>query len=397
MGKIKKKIKHFSNYEFEYLESYLEDMARQGQICTSVGYVFLTFEEGEPREIKYRMVPDTGALPDEEKSAYEAKGWKFIGCRFYPMLMSEDPNVEELFDSAESYKRRANNFMLDAGIAGGSWFIIISAMIFMNVKSIYQFGYLHTIEGENMASWFIYNVALAICVIIFFWSAIRALAQRRRIKNLKEVRRNVRYGKRLKINKIADFMAVVALAAAILFTFLLAGQEIEYIDNNSAHPVSMMSIDPEGCKLIQSKLKEAEGIGSEDEPIDDAEYVRESYKNNLFSVVHYEGASLYDSNAEADDEGNISPEVAYYAHYYVAKNAEKAEQYLKEEIKYDLGHKNMKAIEKKGYGADYVGYSKGKDGYTNLYVRKGNVLEIVNYIGDKNLEKSIKQFVDDVK
>lgn len=52
MGKIKKKINHFSNYEFEYLESYLEDMARQGQICTSVGYVFLTFEEGEPQEIK---------------------------------------------------------------------------------------------------------------------------------------------------------------------------------------------------------------------------------------------------------------------------------------------------------------------------------------------------------
>ena len=396
MGKIKKKINHFSNYEFEYLESYLEDMARQGQICTSVGYVFLTFEEGEPREIKYRMVPDTGLITDEEKSSYEDKGWKFIGSRFYPMLMKEDPKEEELFADAESYKRRANNFLFDAGFGGMALIFIVIGLLIPYIVTISKFGYLHAMEGECMAFRVMSKVSIAVCGIIFSWSAVKALAQWRRIKILKEVRRSVPYGKRLKINKITGVMVMLALAIAVC-TLFLPTEEIEYKENNSAHPVSMMSIDPEGCKLIQSKVKEAERSGSEDEPIDDAEYVRESYKNNLFSVVHYEGASLYDANAEADDEGNISPEVAYYAHYYVAKNAEKAEQYLKEEIKYDLGHKNLKAIEKKGYEADYVGYCKGKDGYTNLYVRKGNVLEIVNYIGDKDLEKSTKQFVDDVK
>ena len=79
MGKTIKRPNPFARYEFEYLESYLEEKARQGQILKKAGRWVLTFEEDEPREIKYRMIPETGIVDKEELESFEERGWKVVG------------------------------------------------------------------------------------------------------------------------------------------------------------------------------------------------------------------------------------------------------------------------------------------------------------------------------
>ena len=118
MGKIIRRWNPFWYYEFEYLESYLEDKAREGLILKKAGRFILTFEEEEPREMKFRMVPDIGVIGNDEKEFYEESGWRYVGNDRTPLL-ANDAEAEELFTDGESFKSRAKDFQ-----SNNRWLII---------------------------------------------------------------------------------------------------------------------------------------------------------------------------------------------------------------------------------------------------------------------------------
>lgn len=72
MGKDKTKYIPFGVYDYEYLEEWLEDWTRKGWILKSMFSCFATFEETEPCELRYRIVPNAAfQAEDEEISFYE--------------------------------------------------------------------------------------------------------------------------------------------------------------------------------------------------------------------------------------------------------------------------------------------------------------------------------------
>ena len=54
MNREKTKYTPFGVYEYEYMEAWLEDLARKGWILKSMFSCFATFEETEPRELRFR-------------------------------------------------------------------------------------------------------------------------------------------------------------------------------------------------------------------------------------------------------------------------------------------------------------------------------------------------------
>lgn len=78
MGRDKTKYIPFGVYEYEYMEAWLEDLARRGWILKSMYACFATFEESEPKKLRYRIVPNAAfKAEDEEISFYEENGCHF--------------------------------------------------------------------------------------------------------------------------------------------------------------------------------------------------------------------------------------------------------------------------------------------------------------------------------
>ena len=128
-------------------------------------------------------------------------------------------------------------------------------------------------------------------------------------------------------------------------------------------------------------------------------YIREGYRQQL------------NLDRFTDEEGDIVTEGRYYAEYLILRNEENAEEYLGEEIAYDLYEKVEdrsveKALEKVQLdysGLEYAGYYSEKnpmsaDGFDSqhLYLRKGKVIYIVNYTGSIDLRDKLGIYADDM-
>lgn len=119
MGRDKTKYIPFGVYEYEYMEAWLEDLARRGWILKSMYACFATFEESEPKKLRYRIVPNAAfKAEDEEISFYEENGWHFADCsRGLNVFYCEDPQIPELFTDTKSFSKRTRGYAIAAGIA----------------------------------------------------------------------------------------------------------------------------------------------------------------------------------------------------------------------------------------------------------------------------------------
>ena len=386
MGKIIRRWNPFWYYEFEYLESYLEDKAREGLILKKAGRFILTFEEEEPREMKFRMVPDIGVIGNDEKEFYEESGWRYVGNDRTPLL-ANDAEAEELFTDGESFKSRAKDFQ-----SNNRWLIILSvfwiAYIVHRIYSDYRDpGLMHTIEDGNIGLW-VYMCIVMIWLLVFeTFRIITTSSVVKRIKRCEKLRRNIprsEYGRRALINKFFNVLAALILVSSV---FVLAGvfdEDIEISDNRTNHPVSMQTFDPKG--YVEVKKAAATERGEED----DAGYQRATWTNNVFEGV-------WDDHGWSYNNDNDKYDVYYYACIYKARSEGRAERYLKEEIYTTTGGKSPEDIEIKGYGIDYVGYGKDEDGDPSLFLRDGSKLETVTCKGEVDLKSKITLFIEDIE
>ena len=88
-------------YDAAGTESWLADMARRGLHLKKFRPLFCTFEQGEPREVRYRLEPHRRVLDDDLPQRmlelYEEFGWEFVGETNRTLLIfrTEDPNAPE--------------------------------------------------------------------------------------------------------------------------------------------------------------------------------------------------------------------------------------------------------------------------------------------------------------
>lgn len=118
-------------YDAAGTESWLADMARRGLHLKKFRPLFCTFEQGEPREVRYRLEPHRRVLDDDLPQRmlelYEEFGWEFVGETNRTLLIfrTEDPNAPEPHSDPELqakgwkqlYRGYRNTFLSDLLLA----------------------------------------------------------------------------------------------------------------------------------------------------------------------------------------------------------------------------------------------------------------------------------------
>lgn len=92
-------------------ESWFTDMAANGLHLKKVGYRFVKFEKGEPKNIRYRIDVNEDRLTDEQEELYKEYGWEFITAygKFSVFSSPEELGAPELHTDAveQSYTLEA--------------------------------------------------------------------------------------------------------------------------------------------------------------------------------------------------------------------------------------------------------------------------------------------------
>lgn len=408
MEKIIKRPNSFANYEFEYLESYLEEKARQGLVLKKAGRWILIFEKTQPCEMKYRILPGSASITEEEMESLEAKGWKLVSEENMMLLANEDKNADELLSEGAVIKELIKKYQRETRIkiiGTVSW---ISIFIAIAVKGLAYCGVLHSIEMDGLSGLLPYILILSVCLIDI---AVYCIKLRKILKRLKKGTIHsssvdgVKRAKRNVLNGIVLLVAAIFLIGNIVYMSIDSDVPMrtikEEIDNTKgqikskeiSHPVSLKIFDPGSYNELQNKLALVEkdlNIAKDEDTgeIRPPSFLRDDETSFLFRAKKYEEADS--ESVRSDNKGSF-----YCATYYYAKTEWIAKKYLEEEIKNHVD-KTSEKIAFDLLWADYAGYSRDKWGYDNLFIRKGKKAEYVTYRGSKNLKKNADLFLEDL-
>lgn len=392
---MEKKTKYvpFGVCDYEYMESWLEDMAAKGFRLVSMSLCFATFEKTEAQNLRYRIIPQpAGKTGDEETAFYEAYGWDFVAAsRGLSVFCSSDPDAEELFTDYRSYSQRTRSFMIWC-IIGVAAFAYLGWSNFDNYRELMTEcgGILHLINEVGLIYFISFCMIgiLAICLSITITVRYGMLAAR--------LKRGIHRTKlpfhiRCRMNKVvaaAVCICVAALPAGELSGHVFLGKTA-YPGLSDNHPVSLEKLDGAFYSKVNTALEDEEWP-------EDIGCWAEQYSNGLFSVVKEAYASI-----EPVDSGTLTETDEYryfYAIYYEARNERIAKEFMEEELQQNRDHEGARIKE---FSGEYNGIDKGyfiidEDGYQRLLVRSGNRMETVTYYGETDIETRAEGVIGDV-
>ena len=410
MGRDKTKYIPFGVYEYEYMEAWLEDLARKGWILKSMYACFATFEESEPKELRYRIVPNAAfKAEDEEIAFYEENGWHFADCsRGLNVFYCEDPQIPELFTDTRSFSKRARNFAIGSGAA----VLAFAYLLWRNVSNgweIFDEGILHQIHEMGALTFLSLSVLIILAVFVSIWCMIKYARHAKRIAFGQKIEKRDAFHWLAAVNKAWMSVALACVAGMIIGWAMTA---ISYNDvpevQNKNHPASLEQVDPEFSSAIDTVLTmQAEGHWP-----DSYDYWVTPKKTVLFSeykevYAEFSDSDISDTGAlqiHNDPEGTpiLSEEHYYWGMYAKARSEKIAARYLEENKrsinKDDLVEKfgsDEKSISAEGF--DTVDYLHTYDiGYQYLFLRKGKEIEYICYLGPENLEDHIEEIIGDL-
>lgn len=375
----------FNEPEFEYMESYLEDMARKGLLLDNFGIVNAYFNEGEPCNRRYRIVPKIlKSLKTDEISLYEEFGWHFVckkGGTGLNILYTDDPNAPELFTDMVSFRSYAKKYAITG-------FISILLMLFYLINPFNTFteifqesGILHTIDEMGVFIIAVMMLTLLLLVAVVEAFVITQFSVAFRILTAKTMRRSIEYKGRLKFHKVT-FIATISLAVILIMSGAFIASESADYDAEKAyagnHPASYEIVDPEGWSTVEKA------------------FVNNEWPEDVHFDVFTKTGILFDKKVEIYTD--LNEDTYMRAVYRVARTERIAEMWLNEEILYDTNNKlqpEQVALDTPD-GLDYLGYTVDEWDGQKIYMRKGNVLELIYYYGDKDVLQFTDEFVADL-
>ncbi|MBR0455360.1 MAG: DUF2812 domain-containing protein [Firmicutes bacterium] len=410
MGRDKTKYIPFGVYEYEYMEAWLEDLARKGWILKSMYACFATFEESEPKELRYRIVPNAAfKAEDEEIAFYEENGWHFADCsRGLNVFYCEDPQIPELFTDTRSFSKRARNFAIGSGAA----VLAFAYLLWRNVSNgweIFDEGILHQIHEMGALTFLSLSVLIILAVFVSIWCMIKYARHAKRIAFGQKIEKRDAFHWLAAVNKAWMSVALACVAGMIIGWAMTA---ISYNDvpevQNKNHPASLEQVDPEFSSAIDTVLTmQAEGHWP-----DSYDYWVTPKKTVLFSeykevYAEFSDSDISDTGAlqirnDPEETPILSEERYYWGMYAKARSEKIAARYLEENKrsinKDDLVEKfgsDEKSISAEGF--DTVDYLHTYDiGYQYLFLRKGKEIEYICYLGPENLEDHIEEIIGDL-
>ena len=392
---MEKKTKYvpFGVCDYEYMESWLEDMAAKGFRLVSMSLCFAIFEKTDAQNLRYRIIPQpAGKTGDEETGFYEACGWDFVAAsRGLSVFCSSDPDAEELFTDYRSYSQRTRSFMIWC-IIGVAAFAYLGWSNFDNYRELMTEcgGILHLINEVGLiyfiSFWMIGILAICLSITIAVRYGMLAARLKRGIHRTKLPFR-IRY----RMNKVAAAavcICVVALPVGEFSGHVILGKTT-YPGLSGNHPVSLEKLDGPFYNKVNTALEDEEWP-------EDIDCCAEQYSNGLFSVVKEAYAIIEPSESSTLTE---TDEYRYfYAIYYEARSERIAKKFMEEELQQNGDYEGARIKE---FRDEYSGVDQGyliidQDGYQHLLVRSGNRMEAVTYYGEADIEPRADEVIGDV-
>ncbi len=374
----------FNEPEFEYMESYLEDMARQGLLLDNYGMVNAYFNEDEPRQRRYRIVPRImRRLNDEEINLYEEFGWHYIGKKWgtgLNILYTDDPDVPELFTDMHSFRSYAKYY----AIVGLFCILCMLELLFDPFNTlgdvVQHMGIIHSID--EMGAFFVVAIVLALLLMVAVAEAfiVTEFSVAYRILKARPLRRNLEYKGKLKFHKATTIMVFVLAVILIIGSNFMGwdtSNESTEKSYKGYHPISYEIIDPEGWAEIEYAN------------------INNDWPENLSFGVYTKCGLLFDKKVDVHTDLRTDYMRALYIE---AKSEGIARKWLDEEIMYDTEDKLEPediAIET-SEGLDYMGFYIDEWNDQIIYLRKGNVIERIIYYGDKEILQYADVLVEDI-
>lgn len=223
----REKIKYipFGACEYEYMEAWLEDLAREGWLLQSMFACFATFRESEPKQLRYRIVPNAAFQADEEEiSFYEENGWHFVGCsRGLNVFCCEDPRVPELFTDLQSFSRRVRNYAIASGICVLSFGYLIWRNSMNGYGIFRQYGgFLHAIHELGIITFPAISFLILLAIAVSVRCAVKYARHAKRIACRQKIERKHNFRRVAAIN-------VAWISAAMLCTTALGVGLIKFL------------------------------------------------------------------------------------------------------------------------------------------------------------------------
>lgn len=385
------KFAPFGGRDFEYIESYLCDMARQGLLLTKYGLWFAEFEEYESINRRYRVVPKAKkSLNEEELALYEASGWVFL-CKksgtSLNIFYTDNEDAPEIFTDMESFRAYSKKYIIKGILIIIAALYLIYSTLFDTkaffsdageiVDSVIDIGSISTLSFITVVfAFFIYAISITV-------SSIQSISK---LIAVSDIKHNVFYERRLKFQRFIIKFIIIMSIVTIVLTNVYQFVNFNYSGNRydkeykGVHPVSVEMIDEDSWKRVQ-------------EVIDTGEYTDEQ------EDVYYLIDKTHNFLIESTIVYTIIDNVYFDSAYYEAKFESIASRKLVEEI-YDscngLAPEDIAIDIKLPKDVDYAGYYINVWNNQVIFVKAGNKLERIEYSGDKDLRKYLEVIIDDV-
>lgn len=438
-----------------YFCTWLQEMAERGLFFENFGILRSRFKKGEPEKRLYRVINKNYAgMTDEERMLYEDAGWEKVCSQWeYTVFTNADVDAPEIYSDRDFYRKSIRGRWIGSVIM----LVVICYWLYRSGTGILnlfdggdyakKYGYWHNLEGEPMLLDFILLIMGILLVATFVISIIiyAKSAARDYHKEMPEYNIDYKASQYLRAKKINKVDTCLVLGLLICLTIAIVGYLIyegtgiptgtDALKYNGTHPVMLKEVSPSDWNGIQPLINDNDLYNAEEgETYYSVDYMAGDESGGIFRESCREQVQKDKVTAGADND-DYQMELFYMSEYKVARNEKIAEEYLAEAIAYDLHGKVDKDALSKAMdtakinldGVDYAAYIE-KDKYEvptvilpdedesvydaesgtelvefpnggkqqNLYLRKGETIEIVQYFGPENIRDKMPFFVKEL-
>lgn len=396
VGENKDRIKcrsPYKQYEYKYLECWLNEMAGDGWVLEAVGTLFFTFKRSSRHYGKYTVVPVPKQKDiDKEKEAWRDAGWEYIDASVGNMIFyTEDPRARYLHYDVDVIKRHKKKCIRAAASSAIAILISVATFMYSTFSSKGpEPGILHQVNDDPLLYMFIGIVILLAVLWLLLAVTDLIVVMARPAAEGKIVSSNYRR-KKIKENIILSVLCLV-FTISIILLISIDHVDFDFKQNQNtgdiSHPVMLSEIDNEAAAEAKGKVRYV--TDEYDEQREDRGYRLDSQKTIIFNVFNEEDAFLR------------AADMSYYAWYGEAKSEKLAEMYIAEEMDYyrecreyfNSETADIKKIDMDGVSE--IWFAEDED-EQHLWLRKGSRIESVEFdVSEKNLKDYVETYVDDI-
>jgi len=257
-----------SLYDFEGLQSWLDEMALQGLFFQNFSRRndYAKFEPGDPRPVRYRLDP-VGRDKEEDKKRkepYAQMGWTFVDTlpRMYYIFSCEDPEAPELHSDPQVLAYALDN-TIQKQITFHTLDTMIPVLLLLIVFLAFPNSYLTQLFLiERPRSLMVFAMA---CVILFIYTVVAVLQVRRLVSTRRALAQGFtpKPGRRwTRPRSITVSLLLVMLPLCVLPSLLVPANRCQYYDLGEAElsyqPPTLYQLEAAGPQPLEEE-PEAEG------------------------------------------------------------------------------------------------------------------------------------------